>query len=122
MPVLFARRSGAPNVTRLRARLRYTSGILTFLRIEDAYLSRKEAQGDSAQGVLEIDFELPNPGSTRFPSGQTASIFFKIAEGAPIGIISVPVDAWIDGKEVKRFPDSSLRELLLLYPLRSQGR
>ena len=40
----------------------------------------------------------------QFPSGQLATLFFNIAEGAPEEIVRIPAEAWIDGQPV--LPDS----------------
>ena len=104
LPVLFSRKTDAPNVTALRVRLRYTGGILKYVRTEDAYLSRRaqmKVQAKELSGSeIEMNVELPDPQHTGFPSGQIATIFFKIADGAPDGVIPVPTEAWIDGKQV----------------------
>ena len=104
LPVLFSRKTDAPNVTTLRVRLRNTGSLLKYSRIEDAYLSRRAQMKMQAKELsaseIEMNFELPDPQHTGFPSGQIATVFFKIADGAPDGVIPVPAEAWIDAKQV----------------------
>jgi hypothetical protein len=110
--VLFARKTGTANVSTLQARLRYPGGVLQYVRIEDAYLSKrvkmqfegKETPGSGGENQLDVSFSLPDSKAS-FPSGQIATIFFKIADGAPDGVVALPAEASIDGKPV--LPDSA---------------
>ena len=112
LPVLFARKSGAPNVAKLRFRLSYPGSVIEFRRIEDAYLSRRvslqiEAKEENPGGkdrTLEVNFSLPDPQGKEFPSGQIATIFFAVAAGAPDQVVHLNPQAWIDGAEI--LPDS----------------
>jgi len=113
VPVMFSRKEGAANLAKLRVRLQYPGKALTFVRMEDAYMSRrvkmalqsKEEPNPQGQSVLELNFNLPDIGSDgqprpEFPSGQLATLFFNIAESAPEEIVRIPAEAWIDGQPV----------------------
>ena len=112
MAILFARKPGAPNVAKLRARVSYSNAVLKFNRIEDAYLSRraklrvqaKEETGSGAENVLEMNFELADPEGANFPSGQIATVYFHVAADAADQIVPMNPQAWIDEKQV--MPDS----------------
>ncbi len=117
MPVMFARKPGAPNVAKLRARVSYPGNILKFDRVEDAYLSQRvnlqvqgrEETGSGGESVLELNFDLPDPEGTNFPSGQIASVHFKIAADAADQIVPMNPQAWIDEEPV--MPDSPLAQI-----------
>ncbi|HEY7679387.1 MAG TPA: hypothetical protein VIC04_02640 [Terriglobia bacterium] len=117
LPVLFARKPGAPNVTKLRVRVVYPGSVLKFNRAEDAYLSRrvklqvqgKEDKGTGAESVLELSFDLPDPQGSNFPSGQIATVFFDVAAGAADQIVPLKPQAWIDGAEI--LPDSPAAQI-----------
>jgi hypothetical protein len=111
LPVLFSRKSGAPNVAALRFRFSYPGSAIQFSKIEDAYLSRRvgmqvEAKEESTAGdrVLEVSIKLPDP-KKEFPSGQIATIFFNVLAGVGDQTIPLNPPTWIDDNEVK--PDSS---------------
>jgi hypothetical protein len=111
IPILFARKSGAPNLAELRFRVSYPGSVITFNRAEDAYLSRrvnlrvegKEASADGDRRSLEVTFTLPDA-AKEFPSGQIGSIYFNVAAGAPDQVIPLKPNAWIDGNQI--LPDS----------------
>ena len=117
MPVLFGRKPGTPNVTKVRARVSYPASILKFLRIENAYLSQRvklaaagtESRGSGDESVLDLSFELPDPQNTNFPSGQIATITFSIAAEAPDQVVPISPDAWID--EVQVMADSTTAQV-----------
>ena len=117
MAILFARKPGAPNVAKLRARVSYSNAVLKFNRIEDAYLSRraklrvqaKEETGAGAENVLEMNFEMPDPEGADFPSGQIATVYFNVAADAADQIVPMNPLAWIDEKQV--MPDSPLAQI-----------
>lgn len=107
LPVLFGRKPGAANVATLRARVRYPAAALKFKRIEDAYLSRRvklevaaRESGDGGESTLEMDFRLPEPQSSEFPSGHIATLYFDIAAGAADQVIHFNPETWIDGTPV----------------------
>jgi hypothetical protein len=111
IPILFARKSGALNLAELRIRVSYPGSVITFSRVEDAYLSRRvdmrvEGKETSAGDTrsLELTFALPDPGK-EFPSGQIGSIYFNVAAGAPDQVVPLAPDAWLDGAEI--LPDST---------------
>jgi hypothetical protein len=118
VPVLFSRKEGTANLAKLRVRLQYPGKVLKFARLEDAYMSRRvkmaiqsnEQPDPQAQSTLELNFEVPAGEASsaqprpQFPSGQIATLFFDIAEGAPEEIVRIPAEAWIDGEPV--LPDS----------------
>jgi hypothetical protein len=112
VPILFARKPDAPNVKSLRARLPYPGPVLAYVRFEDAYLSRrakltlqaKDEKTSATENVLEISVELPDP-QTSFPSGQIATLVFKIADNASDQVVAMNPEAWINGEQVK--PDSA---------------
>ena len=106
LPVLFARKSGAPNLSVLRLRLAYPAAV-QFSKIEDAYLSRRaglkveakeQTSGDNR--TLDVTFTLPDSQGKEFPSGQIATIHFTIADGTPDQVILLNPQTWIDGGEV----------------------
>lgn len=110
--VLFAQKSGVPGIRKLRARFPYPNKVLTFDRMEDAYLSRRAKLQMKAvpgvgskpdEGTLEIDFALPANGAA-FPSGQLATLIFKAANPAPDQVIRINPEAWIDDQPI--LPDS----------------
>ncbi len=117
MAILFARKPGAPNVAKLRARVSYSNAVLKFNRIEDAYLSRraklrvqaKEETGAGAENVLEMNFEMDDPEGANFPSGQIATVYFNVAADAADQIVPMNPLAWIDEKQV--MPDSPLAQI-----------
>ena len=108
VPVLFARRPGAANVTELRVRLSYPGTVIQFVRTDDAYLSRrvnlqivgKEESGSGDERSLELTFTLPDPQSKEFPSGQIGSIYFKVAAGVPDQVVHLNPQTWIDGEAI----------------------
>jgi hypothetical protein len=108
LPVLLARKSGAPNVVSLRIRVNYPGSVIQFNRVEDAYLSRRvnlqiegrEENADRNLRSLEINFSLPDPQNKEFPSGQIASIYFTVAADAPDQIVHLNPEAWIDGTAI----------------------
>ena len=110
--VLFAQKSGTAPVKKLRARFPFPGKVLSYLRMEDAYLSRRvklqmKAAGGQAAGdeqMLEINFEMPAGGDAAFPSGQIATLFFKVADPAPDQVIRINPEAWIDDQPI--LPDS----------------
>jgi len=112
MPVLFGRKPGAANVATLRARVKYPQGALKYKRVEDAYLSRrvklevqaKESKSSGTESMLEMEFRLPDPQGSEFPSGHIATLSFDIAAGAADQVIHFNPDTWIDGVPV--MPDS----------------
>lgn len=116
VPVLFGRKAGAPNVSKLRVRVSYPGTVLQFDRVEDAYLSRraklqiegKQEQGAGEDSVLELNFELPDA-QTNFPSGQIATVYFDIPEGTPDQVAPLNPQAWIDGVEI--LPDSPTAQI-----------
>ena len=90
VPVMFSRKEGAANLAKLRVRLQYPGNRLTFVRMEDAYMSRrvkmvqqsKEAPNSQGQSSLELNFDLPETEPRpEYPSGQIATLFFNIAGG-----------------------------------------
>jgi len=115
--VLFARKTRAPNLSRIRVRVRYPSAVLKFDRVEDAYLSRrvnmrvqgKEDAGNASESVLELNLELPEAQTASYPSGQIASVYFKIAADAVDQIVPMIPQAWIDDSEVT--PESSVAQI-----------
>jgi hypothetical protein len=110
LPVLFGRKSEAPNLSKLRFRVKYPAAV-QFSKIADAYLSRRvglqvEAKEENSGGndrTLEVNLTLPDS-SKEFPSGQIATIFFTIAAETPDQVIRLNPQTWIDGGEVR--PDS----------------
>ena len=112
VPILFARKSGAPNLAQLRMLVSYPGSVIQFDRVEDAYLARrvslqiegKETPAEGDQRSLTLAFTLPDPQSQEFPSGQIGSIYFKVAAGAPDQIVHLNPQAWIDGDEI--LPDA----------------
>lgn len=110
--VLFAQKSGTGNVKRLRARFPFPGEVLSYVRMEDAYLSRRvklqmKAAGSQAAGdeqMLEMNFEMPAGSDAAFPSGQIATLFFKVADPAPDQVIRINPEAWIDDQPI--LPDS----------------
>lgn len=111
--VLFAAKSGTAPVRKVRARLPFASKILAFERMEDAYLSRRAklmmkaepsrgAQADET--TLELNFELPAGSDAAFPSGQLATLVFKVSSPAEDQVIRLNPEAWIDDTAVQ--PDS----------------
>ena len=108
MPVTFASKPRASQVTKVRIQVSYPSAVIQFNRIEDAYLSRrvglqvqgKEDNSEAGNSMLEMNFELPDPVGTKFPSGQIATLWFNIAADAAEGIVPMNPDAWIDGERI----------------------
>jgi hypothetical protein len=62
--------------------------------------------GDGGESTLEMDFRLPDPHGSEFPSGHIATLYFDIAEGTADQVIHFNPDTWIDDAPVT--PDSSL--------------
>jgi hypothetical protein len=111
--VLFAAKSGTAPVKKLRATLPFASKVLSFDRMENAYLSRraklvmKAEPGKGAQAdesTLELNFELPAGSDAAFPSGQIATLVFKVSSPAEDQVIRLNPEAWIDDKPI--LPDS----------------
>ena len=111
--VLFAQKPGTPSIKKVRARFPFPSNVLTFERMEDAYLSRRaklvmkaeQAKGDKAsESVLELSFEMPPGSDAAFPSGQISTLTFKVANPAEDQVIRINPEAWIDDQPV--LPDS----------------
>ena len=108
LPVLFARKSGAPELAALRIRMSYPGSVIQFKRVEDAYLSRRvnmqiageEGNGDGDLRTLDITFTLPDPQGKEFPSGQIGAIYFTVAANAPDQVVHLNPQAWIDGAEI----------------------
>jgi hypothetical protein len=117
LPVLFARKIGAPDLDELRMRVSYSGAVIQFLRAEDAYLSRRvnlkiggaEEKGDGDLRTLEVTFTLPDAESKEFPSGQIAALFFTVATNAPDQVVHLNPQAWIDGAEIT--PDSPTAQI-----------
>lgn len=111
--VLFAQKPGTAAVKKLRARIPFPAKILSFERMEDAYLSRraklvmKAEPGKGAktdESTLELNFELPAGSDAAFPSGQIATLIFKVASPAPDQAIRLNPEAWLDEQPI--LPDS----------------
>ncbi len=107
LPVYFTRRPGAPNVGEITVRLTYPNSVLTYDKVEDAYLSRRagiaihtEAKTSGEQSVLEITFTLPDPAEKNFPSGQIAYLHFTIASDAADETVTLKTELSIDQKAV----------------------
>ncbi|HWP84184.1 MAG TPA: hypothetical protein VNN17_03270 [Terriglobia bacterium] len=119
VPVLFGRKAGTRNVGSLRARISYPAAALKFNRIEDAYLSRRvklevkatESSADPATSALLMEFRLPDPQGTQFPSGHIATLYFNIAEGAADQVIHLNPAVWIDDVQVKENDPQTLIEV-----------
>jgi len=111
--VLFAQKPGTPNIKKLRARFAFPSNVLTFERMEDAYLSRRsklamkaeQAKGaKAAESILEVSFEMPPGSDGAFPSGQISTLTFTVANPAEDQVIRINPDGWIDDQPIQ--PDS----------------
>jgi hypothetical protein len=111
--VMFAQKPGTATVKKLRAKLPFASKVLSFERMEDAYLSRrakltmKAEPGKGAKAdetSLDLNFELPAGSDSAFPSGQIATLFFKVTNPAEDQVIRLNPEAWIDDKPI--LPDS----------------
>jgi hypothetical protein len=107
--VLFAQKPGVAGVKKVRARLSYPAKVLTYERMEDAYLSRraklqmKAEHGTAAkpeEAALDLHFELPAGSDAAFPSGQLATLVFKASNPAPDQVIRLNPEAWIDDQPV----------------------
>jgi hypothetical protein len=107
--VLFAQKPGVVPVQRLRAKFSFPNKVLSFERMENAYLSRraklqmKAAPGPGAkdgEGTLELRYELPADSNADFPSGQIATLIFKVSSPAEDQVIRIDPDAWIDDKPI----------------------
>lgn len=112
--VLFSQKPGTAAVRKLRAKLPFPSKVMSFERMEDAYLSRraklvmKAEPGPGAkadESSLDIQFELPAGGDAAFPSGQLATLTFKVTSPAEDQVIRLNPEAWIDDKPI--LPDSA---------------
>ena len=116
--VLFAQKPDTPSVKKLRARFAFPSNVLTFERMEDAYLSRRaklvmkvlQAGGISTnEAALDLIFEMPADSEAAFPSGQIATLTFKVANTAEDQVIRLNPEAWIEGKLVEpESPDAKV--------------
>jgi hypothetical protein len=111
--VLFAQKSGIPSIKKLRAKFPFPSNVLTFDHMEDAYLSRRAklamkadlVKGSTAnESILDLNFEVPSDSDAAFPSGQIATLIFKVANPAEDQVIRINPEAWIDDKPIQ--PDS----------------
>ena len=107
LPVYFTRRPGAPNVEKLTLRMSYPKSVVTYDKVEDAYLSRRagveiqaEENNSGEQGVLEITFTLPDSANKDFPSGQIAYLHFTISSEADDQTVHMKPDLWIDEQAV----------------------
>ena len=111
--VMFAQKAGTGAVKKLRAKFPFPAKVLTFERIEDAYLSRRvklglkaePGKGDKAdESTLDLSFEMPAGSDAAFPSGQLATLSFKVADPAADQVIRINPEAWINDQPV--LPDS----------------
>jgi hypothetical protein len=114
LPVLFSRQADAPNLGKLRFTVKYPAAV-QYSKIEDAYLSRRvgmqveaKEQNSGSDRTLDVTFSLPDSGK-EFPSGQIATIYFKVAEGTPDQTIPLNPQAWIDGSEI--LPESASAQI-----------
>ena len=87
--------------------LTYPNSVLTYDKVEDAYLSRRagieihtEAKTSGEQSVLEITFTLPDPAEKNFPSGQIAYLHFTISSDAVDETVTLKTELSIDKKAV----------------------
>ena len=107
LPVYFTSRPGAPKVEKITLRMSYPKSVVTYDKVEDAYLSRRagieiQAEGNNAgeQGVLKITFTLPDSADKEFPSGQIAYLHFTISSEAGDQTVHMKPDLWIDEQAV----------------------
>jgi hypothetical protein len=107
--VLFAQKPGTAAVRKLRATFPFPEKVLSFERMEDAYLSRRAklrmnaataAGGKPGEKSLEMVFELPADSQAEFPSGQIATIIFKVSNPAEDQVIRIDPKAWIDERPI----------------------
>ena len=107
LPVYFTRRPEAPNVGKITLRMSYPKSIVTYDKVEDAYLSRRagveiqaKENNSGEQGVLEITFTLPDTTGKNFPSGQIAYLHFTISSEAADQTVHMKPEVWIDEQAV----------------------
>ena len=105
--IFFTRRSGVPNIRKLRVRLSFPTAGLSYDKSEAAYLARRTGvelrviQGGSGNnGTLDLTFTLPESSNREFPSGQIAYVHFTVSAEAKGGAISLRPEVWIEEKSV----------------------
>jgi len=103
--VFFTRRSGIPNVRKLRLKLAFPTAKLSFDRTEVAYLARRagiEVQtvqgGSGDEGTLDVTFTLSPTSDREFPNGQIAYVHFTVTPEAQKGGFSLKPELWIEDK------------------------
>ena len=103
--VFFTRRSGVPNIRKLRLRLTFPTPTLSYDKAEAAYLARRAGvelqtvQGGSGnEGTLDLTFTLPASSDREFPNGQIAYVHFTVSSEAQKGGFSLRPELWIEDK------------------------
>jgi len=103
--VFFTRRTGVPNIRKLRLRLTFPTARLSYDKSEAAYLARRAGvelqtvQGGSGnEGTLDLTFMLPASPDRQFPNGQIAYVHFTVPAEAQKGGFSLRPELWIEDK------------------------